>query len=161
ITMRVHLIGVCGTGMGALAMLFRDAGHAVSGSDSAFDPPIGPALRDAGIACMKGYDPAHLEPPPDLVIVGNVIRKDHAEAAEAERRGLSRSSMSAALREHFLAKRRPLVVAGTHGKTTTSAMCAWVLSTAELEPGWFIGGVPKNLGAGAKIGSTKRRLDAP
>jgi UDP-N-acetylmuramate: L-alanyl-gamma-D-glutamyl-meso-diaminopimelate ligase len=159
--MRVHLVGVSGTGMGALAALFREAGDEVTGSDVAFDPPIGPALRALGISCMTGYDGAHVEPQPrpDLVVVGNAIRRGNPEAAEAERLGLARSSMSAALRERFLAKRRPLVVAGTHGKTTTSAMCAWLLTRAGFEPGWFIGGVPRGLPAGAAIGSTRVRLD--
>lgn len=159
--MRVHLVGVSGTGMGALAALFVEAGHEVSGSDVAFDPPIGPALQAMNVRCLAGYEAAHLaEPRPDLVVVGNAIRKTNPEAIEAERLGLARTSMSAALREQFLAKRRPLVVAGTHGKTTTSAMCAWVLSRAGLEPGWFIGGIPKGLDRGAAIGSTKVRVGA-
>ncbi len=156
--MHVHLIGVSGTGMGALAVLFREAGHDVSGSDSAFDPPIGPALEAAGVRCMKGWDPAHLDPRPDLVIVGNVIRRDNPEAVAVEAKGIARTSMSRALRDRFLAGRRPLVVAGTHGKTTTAAMCAHVLVRADREPGWFIGGVPRDLPAGAAIGSTKRRI---
>src|SRR5271165_1327305 len=135
--------------MGALAALLVEAGHEVSGSDVAFDPPIGPALRAMNVRCLEGYEAAHLEPRPDLVVVGNAIRKANPEAAEAERLGLARTSMSAALRQHFLAKRRPLVVAGTHGKTTTSAMCAWVLSRAGYDPGWFIGGIPRGLPASA------------
>ncbi len=156
--MKIHLVGICGTGMGSLAMLFRDAGHEVSGSDQSFDPPMGPALKGAGVRCLTGYDAAHVDA--DLVVVGNAIRKDNPEARAAEERGLARTSMSAALREHFLAKRRPLVVAGTHGKTTTSAMCAWILASAGLEPGWFIGGLPKNLPSGAAIGRAKASLSA-
>jgi UDP-N-acetylmuramate: L-alanyl-gamma-D-glutamyl-meso-diaminopimelate ligase len=161
--MHVHLVGVSGTGMGALAALFVEAGHDVSGSDVAFDPPIGPALEALRVRCMRGYDAAHLEPAPDLVVVGNAIRRDNPEAAEAERLGLARTSMSGALREHFLAKRRPLVVCGTHGKTTTSAMVAWILARAGagLEPGWFIGGIPKGLGVGATRGSDRVRPGAP
>jgi UDP-N-acetylmuramate: L-alanyl-gamma-D-glutamyl-meso-diaminopimelate ligase len=157
--MHVHLVGVSGTGMGALAALFREAGEEVSGSDVAFDPPIGPALRELGIRCMTGYDAGHLEPRPDLVVVGNAIRRGNAEAEAAERAGIERTSMSAALRSRFLARRRPLVVAGTHGKTTTSAMCAWLLSRAGFDPGWFIGGVPKGMPSGARVGSTKIRPD--
>lgn len=157
--MRVHLVGVSGTGMGALAALLVEAGHDVSGSDVAFDPPIGPALRGLGVHCMQGYDASHLEPRPDLVVVGNAIRRTNPEAEAVERAGLPRASMSGALREHFLVRRRPLVVAGTHGKTTTSAMCAWLLARAGLEPGWFIGGLPKGLPAGAAIGSTRLRPD--
>lgn len=156
--MRVHLIGVCGTGMGALAALLREAGEEVTGSDVAFDPPIGPTLQAAGVHCVWGYDARHLEAPrPGLVVVGNAIRRDNAEAQAAEHLDLPRASMSATLRERFLARRRPLVVAGSHGKTTTSAMCAWILSRAGLAPGWFIGGVPKGLPAGAAIGSTRVR----
>ncbi|MFO0675103.1 MAG: Mur ligase family protein [Polyangiaceae bacterium] len=155
--MRVHFVGVSGTGMGALALLFREAGHDVTGSDVNFDPPTGPALRAAGIGCLQGYDATHVGKP-DLVVVGNAIRKDNAEAVAAMQRGLPRSSMSSALREHFMAKRKPLVVAGTHGKTTTATMCAAILVGAGLEPGWFIGGAPKNLPASAAIGRTKRVL---
>src|SRR3984957_741275 len=157
--MRVHLVGVSGTGMGALAALFVEAGHEVSGSDMAFDPPIGPALQALRVRCLQGYDAAHLSPAPDLVVVGIAIRRENPEAVAAEKLGLNRMSMSGALREHFLARRRALVVAGTHGKTTTSAMCAWLLFKAGLEPGWFIGGIPKGLGVGAAQGSTKVRLD--
>jgi UDP-N-acetylmuramate: L-alanyl-gamma-D-glutamyl-meso-diaminopimelate ligase len=156
---RVHMVGVSGTGMGALAALFVEAGHEVSGSDVAFDPPIGPALRALRVRCLEGYDAGHLDPRPDLVVVGNAIRRDNPEAAAVEQLGLQRTSMSGGLREHFLAKRRPLVVAGTHGKTTTSAMCAWLLSRSGFEPGWFIGGIPKGLGVGASTGSTRIRPD--
>lgn len=156
--MRVHLIGVCGTGMGQLATLFRDAGHDVSGSDVAFDPPMGPALRSSGIRCLEGYREDHVDEAIDLVVVGNAIRRDNVEAVRAEALGLRRTSMSAALREFFLTGRKPLVVSGTHGKTTTSAMCAWILANADLEPGYFIGGLPKNFPSGAAIGSSKRKL---
>jgi UDP-N-acetylmuramate: L-alanyl-gamma-D-glutamyl-meso-diaminopimelate ligase len=157
--MRVFLIGVSGTGMGALAALFVEAGHEVSGSDVAFDAPVGPALRALGVRCLEGYDARHLDAHPDLVVVGNAIRAANAEARAAEEQGLARTSMSAALREHFLARRRPLVVAGTHGKTTTSAMCAWLLSRSGWDPGWFIGGVPKGLDRGAAIGNARVRPD--
>jgi UDP-N-acetylmuramate: L-alanyl-gamma-D-glutamyl-meso-diaminopimelate ligase len=144
--------------MGALAMLFREQGATVSGSDMAFDPPMGPALRDAGITLREGYDASHIEPGMDLVVVGNAIRRDNPEAVQAEALGLRRASMSRTLREQFLATRRPLVVTGTHGKTTTSSMCAFILSKAELEPGYFIGGIPKNLPSGAAIGGQRRKL---
>jgi UDP-N-acetylmuramate: L-alanyl-gamma-D-glutamyl-meso-diaminopimelate ligase len=155
---RVHLVGVSGTGMGQLALLLRDARHDVSGSDMAFDAPMGPALEAAGIRCLEGYAAEHIDASLELVVVGNAIRKDNPEAARAEELGLTRASMSATLRERFLVGRRPLVVAGTHGKTTTSSMCAWILHEAGLEPGFFIGGLPKNFPSGAAIGSTKRKL---
>jgi UDP-N-acetylmuramate: L-alanyl-gamma-D-glutamyl-meso-diaminopimelate ligase len=158
--MHVHLVGVCGSGMGSLAVLLKDAGHDVSGSDVTFDPPTGPALVRAGIRCLEGWDAAHLAPEPDLAVVGNVIRRDNPEAVAVERSATPRSSMSRALRSLFLEGRRPLVVAGTHGKTTTASMCAHLLSREGREPGWFIGGVPRDLPAGAAIGSTKRKLSS-
>lgn len=156
--MHVYLLGISGAGMGPLALLLQQAGHDVSGSDVAFDPPIGPALEAAGIRCLKGWDAAHLDATPDLVVVGNVIRKDNPEALAVEARGIARTSMSRAIRDQFLVGRRPLVVAGTHGKTTTATMCAHVFAKMGREPGWFIGGVPRGLPAGAAIGSTKKRL---
>ena len=156
--MRVHLVGVSGTGMGQLALLFRDAGHDVSGSDIAFDPPMGPALESAGIRCLKGYEAAHIDSSLELVVIGNAIRKENPDAIRAEELERTRSSMSGALREYFLTHRRPFVVTGTHGKTTTSSMVAWILHEAGLEPGFFIGGLPKNFPSGAAIGSTKRKL---
>jgi len=147
--------------MGALASLFRARGDRVTGSDVAFDPPIGPALREAGVETMQGYDARHLDPAPDLVVVGNAIRRDNPEAIAAEQRDLPRSSMSGALREHFLKGRRAVVVCGTHGKTTTSSLCAWLLHDAHLDPGFFIGGVPKNFGVGAMIGRAQQSLVKP
>lgn len=156
--MRVHLVGVAGTGMGQLAKLLRDAGHDVSGSDVSFDPPMGPALEAAGIRCVPGWRAENITKDLELVVIGNAIRKDNVEAVRAIELDLPRTSMSGALRERFLAGKRPLVVAGTHGKTTTSAMCAWILETAGLEPGFFIGGLPKNFDAGARAASSKRKL---
>jgi len=155
--MHAHLIGISGTGMGALASLLREEGSDVSGSDTAFDPPMGPMLQSLGIRCMNGYEAAHLEPRPDLVVVGNAIRRTNPEAGETERLGLARASMSETIRSRFLAKRRPLLVTGTHGKTTTTSMCAWILWRAGLEPGWFIGGVPKGLPGSAAMGGGRVR----
>jgi UDP-N-acetylmuramate: L-alanyl-gamma-D-glutamyl-meso-diaminopimelate ligase len=159
--MRAHFVGVCGTGMGSLATLFREAGHDVTGSDARFDPPMGDVLVAAGVRCLQGFDASHLEPAPDLVVVGNAIRKDNVEAVRAAEAGLRSASMSQALRELFLAKRKPLVVCGTHGKTTTSSMCAWILLRAEMSPGYFIGGVSKSLAKSAAIGSSQKSLSSP
>jgi UDP-N-acetylmuramate: L-alanyl-gamma-D-glutamyl-meso-diaminopimelate ligase len=144
--------------MGQLAMLLRDAGHDVSGADMAFDPPMGPALEAAGIRCLRGYDAAHITTDLDLVVIGNAIRKENVEAIRSKELERPTASMSGALRTMFLVGRRPLVVCGTHGKTTTSAMCAWILNEAKLDPGYFIGGLPKNFPSGAAIGSTKRKI---
>ncbi len=140
--MHVHLIGVCGTGMGSLAGLLRSAGHRVTGSDLAFYPPMGEALRRWGIETRTGYDPAHLQPRPDLVVVGNVCRPDNPEARAAISAGLRYCSMPAALEELFLQGRDPYVLAGTHGKTTTTALLAYLLEATGRKPGFLVGGIP-------------------
>jgi UDP-N-acetylmuramate: L-alanyl-gamma-D-glutamyl-meso-diaminopimelate ligase len=119
---------------------------------------MGPALEAGGVVCLEGFDTARLEPAPDLVVVGNAIRKDNVEAAFARDHALKQTSMSAALRDQFLAHHRPLVVTGTHGKTTTSSMCAFILARSGQNPGYFIGGIPKNFPSGAGLGDTKRQL---
>lgn len=150
--MHVHLIGVAGTGMGSLAGLLRAAGHRVTGSDRAFYPPMGPALARWGVETRTGYDPANLEPAPDLVVVGNVCRPDHVEARAAIDRGLRYASFPATLAELFLAERAPYVVAGTHGKTTTSALLAFLLERCGLDPGMLIGGIPRDFEASFRLG---------
>jgi len=142
--MHVHFVAVAGTGMGALAGLFKAAGHEVTGSDVAFYPPMGPALERWGIRLMHGFDPAHLEPRPDLVVIGNVCRPSNPEARAAIDGGLPTTTMAHALADHLLRGRSPLVVGGTHGKTTTSSMCAWLLHEGGRDPGFLIGGLPKN-----------------
>lgn len=139
--MHVHLIGVAGTGMGALAGLLKAAGHRVTGSDTAFHPPMGPALERWGIETMPGWDPANLDPAPDRVVVGNVCRKDNPEARAAIDGGLSVTSMPQLLGELFLADRTSLVVSGTHGKTTTTALLAHLLLEGGHDPGLLVGGV--------------------
>ncbi len=154
--MRVHLVAVAGTGMGALAGLFKAMGHEVSGSDTAFYPPMGPALERWGIRLETGFDPKHLDPAPDLVVVGNVCRPHNPEARAAIDGGMRVSSMAHALGELALEGRSPLVVGGTHGKTTTSAMCAHVLHVAGLDPGFLIGGLPKNFETSFRVPGPRR-----
>lgn len=151
--MHVHLIGVAGTGMSALAALLVERGHRVSGSDTAFDPPIGPYLRDLGIECMDGWKPSNLDANPDLVIVGNVCRRDNPEALAASERGLALQSMPTALAEQVLRARTPLVVAGTHGKTTTSTLTAYLLASTGIDAGFFVGGIPLNFERSSRLGS--------
>jgi UDP-N-acetylmuramate: L-alanyl-gamma-D-glutamyl-meso-diaminopimelate ligase len=139
--MHVHLIGVAGTGMGSLAGLLKKAGHRVTGSDSAFYPPMGDALARWGIETLQGFDPAHLSPAPDLVVVGNVCRPNNVEARAAIDGGLAYTSLPDALAKYCLAGRRSFVVAGTHGKTTSTALCAHLLDRVGLEPGYLIGGI--------------------
>jgi UDP-N-acetylmuramate: L-alanyl-gamma-D-glutamyl-meso-diaminopimelate ligase len=146
--MRIHVVGVAGTGMGALAGLLVELGHDVSGSDVAFDPPIGPELAAWGVRCLTGYDPAHLVPAPDLVVVGNVCRPDNVEARAAIDGGLPVTHIAGALARFALAGTEPLVVAGTHGKTTTSALSAWLLDRAGGKPGFLIGGIPLDFDRG-------------
>ncbi|HLV21387.1 MAG TPA: Mur ligase family protein [Polyangiaceae bacterium] len=155
--MRVHIVAVAGTGMGSLAGLLTELGHEVSGSDVAFDPPIGPMLRAAGVRCLSGFDARHLDPAPDLVVIGNVCRSDNVEARAAIDRGIPFTHIAGALTQFALNGTSPLVVAGTHGKTTTSAMAAWLLEATGFEPGFFIGGVPKNFERSFRTARAPRR----
>ncbi len=158
--MRIHVVAVAGTGMGSLAGLLRDLGHEVTGSDTAFDPPMGPALEAWGVRCLRGFDPAHLEPPPDLVIVGNVCRRDNPEARAALDGGLDTTHIAGALQRFVLDRTAPLVVAGTHGKTTTTALAAWLLDRTGFEPGYLVGGIPSGLGRSFRSPG-KNRLTRP
>ncbi len=142
--MHIHIVAVAGTAMGSLAGLLKDLGHEVSGSDVAFDPPIGPALRGWGVRCYSGFDASHLEPKPDLVVIGNVCKKDNPEARAAIDGGLPYTHVAGALQKFVLEASSPLVVAGTHGKTTTTAIAAWLLEQSGFAPGFLIGGLPKN-----------------
>ena len=151
--MRIHLIGIGGTGMSALAALFAERGHRVSGSDTAFDPPVGPYLREIGVECLDGWNAKHLDTNPDVVVVGNVCRRDNVEAQEAMSRGMRTISMPEALRTEVLSKRRPFVVAGTHGKTTTSTLTAYLLRSVGVDAGFFIGGIPSNFDRSSRLGS--------
>ena len=148
--MHVHIVAVAGTGMGALAGLLTQMGHRVTGSDTTFYPPMGPALERWGIECMTGFDPAHLDSRPDLVVVGNVCRRDNPEAVAALERGLRVTHIAGALRELALSGASPLVIAGTHGKTTTTALAAFLLDAVGKNPGFFIGGMPVDFGVSAR-----------
>ena len=154
--MDIHLIAIGGTGMAPLACLLRDLGHRVRGSDGPLYPPTSDILADAGIEPLVGYHPAHLEPRPDLVIVGNAVPRTNPEAMATEELGLPRLSMPEALDRFVLRDRRPLVVAGSHGKTTTTAMAAWVYSWAGVAPGYLIGGAPVGLPSGFALGHGPR-----
>ncbi|WP_412060971.1 UDP-N-acetylmuramate--L-alanine ligase [Rubrivirga sp. IMCC45206] len=142
----VYLIGICGKGMGALAELLAQAGYAVRGSDEAAFPPMSTRLAAAGIPVIEGYDAANLDGPdgrpPDLVVVGNACTPTHPEAAAARERGLVQASLPEALAHLFLGEREPAVIAGTHGKTTTTGLLVHVLTEAGRAPGFLVGGVP-------------------
>jgi UDP-N-acetylmuramate: L-alanyl-gamma-D-glutamyl-meso-diaminopimelate ligase len=152
----VYCLAIGGTGMAPLACLLQEQGHRVSGTDGPLYPPMSTLLERAGIRPLVGYDPAHLDPAPDLVVVGNAIHRDNPEAVEAARRGLPLVSMPQALARFFLAERRPLVVAGTHGKTTTTAIAAFVYQQCGKDPGYLIGGAPRDLPASFHRGTGER-----
>jgi len=148
----IHLMGICGTGMGTLAAMLQEAGYHVRGSDQNVYPPMSTFLASKGIHLIQGYRPDNLEPPPDLVVVGNVIRKDNPEAQAVLHRGLTYCSMPQALGRFFLNSAQTLVVAGTHGKTTTSALLTWMLTVAGLDPGSLVGGIMINFGQSHRLG---------
>ena len=154
--MDIHLIAIGGTGMAPLACLLRELGHQVRGSDGPLYPPTSELLADAGIEPLVGYDAAHLAPRPDLVIVGNAVPRTNPEALATEELGLPRLSMPEALDRFVLRDRRPLVIAGSHGKTTTTAMAAWVYSRAGADPGFLIGGAPIGQPSGFALGGGPR-----
>ncbi|NCA70310.1 MAG: UDP-N-acetylmuramate:L-alanyl-gamma-D-glutamyl-meso-diaminopimelate ligase [Sphingobacteriia bacterium] len=151
--MHLHILGICGTFMGGIALLARALGHRVSGSDTNVYPPMSTQLAAAGIALMEGYDPAHLDPAPDVVVVGNAMRRGIPAVEAMLDQGLRYCSGPEWLRENLLVDRWVLAVAGTHGKTTTASMLAWVLEAAGLAPGFLIGGVPRDFGVSARLGA--------
>lgn len=140
--MHIHILGICGTFMGSLALLARDLGHTVTGSDDNIYPPMSTQLEQAGVQIMKGYSADHLRPDPDLVVVGNACKRGMEAVEYMLDRGLAYTSGPQFLSEHLLQSRHVLAVAGTHGKTTTTTMLAWVLQYAGIDTGFLIGGVP-------------------
>ena len=151
----VHFMGICGTGMGSLAGLFHEKGFLVTGSDQAFYPPMSDYLQQLGIKIMEGYSPLNLAHKPNLVVVGNVIRRTNPEAVALEEVGVPYTTMPQALIQYFTNDKQRVVVAGTHGKTTVTSMIAWVLAKLNLDPGFMIGGVASNLGGSHHAGNGK------
>jgi UDP-N-acetylmuramate: L-alanyl-gamma-D-glutamyl-meso-diaminopimelate ligase len=151
--MHLHILGICGTFMGGLALLARELGHRVTGSDANVYPPMSTQLEAAGIALSQGYDAAHLQPAPDVVVVGNAMTRGVPAVEYMLDEGLPYVSGPQWLAEHLLGARHVLAVAGTHGKTTTASLLAWLLEDAGLEPGFLIGGVPGNFGQSARLGA--------
>ncbi|HVS62920.1 MAG TPA: Mur ligase family protein [Thermoanaerobaculia bacterium] len=154
--MDVHFIAIGGTGMAPLACLLKRQGHRVRGTDGPLYPPMSDLLAEAGIEPLVGFDPKHLDPAPDLVIVGNAVVRSNVEAVETERRGIERISMPQAIARFLLEDREPLVVVGTHGKTTTTSLAAWVYAECGRDPGFLIGGVPKGFGVSFRLGTGSR-----
>ncbi len=151
--MRIHILGICGTFMGGLAVLAQQAGHIVTGCDANVYPPMSTQLREQGITLFEGYDPAQLSDDVDLYIIGNVISRGNPLMEAILNRGLAYCSGPAWIGEHILRDKWVLAVAGTHGKTTTSAMLTWILEATGYEPGFLIGGVPNNFGISARLGT--------
>ena len=152
--MHIHILGICGTFMGGLAILARQLGHRVTGSDANVYPPMSTQLEEQGIALTEGYDPSQLDPAPDLVVVGNAMSRGNSAVEYMLDKGLRYTSGPQWLSEHLLQDRWVLAVAGTHGKTSTSSMLAWILEYANMAPGYLIGGVPGNFGVSARLGET-------
>ena len=152
--MHIHILGICGTFMGSLAQLAKALGHRVTGSDQNVYPPMSTQLEAAGIELIQGYDPQQLEPAPDLVIIGNALSRGNEAVEAVLNKGLAYTSGPQWLREHVLPGKWVLAVAGTHGKTTTASLLAWILEYAGMAPGFLIGGVTQNFPQSARLGDT-------
>jgi UDP-N-acetylmuramate: L-alanyl-gamma-D-glutamyl-meso-diaminopimelate ligase len=149
----IHLMGICGVAMSSLAGMLNEKGYKITGSDQNIYPPMSTLLQNLLIPVCKGYSPHNLYPNPDLVIVGNVITKDNPEAIELMRIGLPYLSLPQALKEFAFDEKKTIVITGTHGKTTTSALIAWILEVAGLKPSFMIGGIAKNFESNFKTTS--------
>jgi UDP-N-acetylmuramate: L-alanyl-gamma-D-glutamyl-meso-diaminopimelate ligase len=151
--MHIHILGICGTFMGGLAAIAREAGHRVTGCDANVYPPMSDQLRALGIELIEGYGAEQLDLKPDLFVIGNVVTRGNALMEAILDAGARYTSGPQWLADEVLPGRHVLAVAGTHGKTTTTAMLAWMLESAGLQPGFLIGGVPQNFGISARLGT--------
>jgi UDP-N-acetylmuramate: L-alanyl-gamma-D-glutamyl-meso-diaminopimelate ligase len=149
----IHLIAVCGVGMASLAGLLQSRGYRVTGSDQNVYPPMSTYLADIGVNVLPGFRPEHVVPRPDLAVVGNAVSRANPEAQSVLEQGIPHISFPQALGQFLIGSRSSAVVAGTHGKTSTTALAAWVFTRAGLDPGFFVGGVPLNFGSGWKVGA--------
>jgi UDP-N-acetylmuramate: L-alanyl-gamma-D-glutamyl-meso-diaminopimelate ligase len=149
--MHIHILGICGTFMGGLAVLAKEAGHRVTGCDSNVYPPMSTQLEAQGIELIEGFSPEQVNLQPDLFVIGNVVSRGNPLMEEILNRGLPYTSGPQWIGEHILRNKWVLAVAGTHGKTTTSSMLAWILEDAGYHPGFLIGGVPMNFGISARL----------
>ncbi len=152
--MKIHILGICGTFMGGIALLARQAGHEVSGSDENVYPPMSTQLQQQGIKLCRGYKAEHINDAIDQVIIGNALSRGNAAVEYVLNRNIPYISGPQWLAENILNVRWVLAVAGTHGKTTTASMLAWILDAAGLNPGFLIGGVPENFALSARFGAT-------
>jgi UDP-N-acetylmuramate: L-alanyl-gamma-D-glutamyl-meso-diaminopimelate ligase len=146
--MHLHFIGIAGSAMGNVALMMREIGHRVTGSDQNIYPPMSDLLAAAGVAILSGFRPENLEPPPDLVVIGNKVSRGNPEVEAVLDRKLPYTSLPELLKREVIQGRTSIVLTGTHGKTTTSSLMAWTLETAGRRPNFMIGGVPGNFSAG-------------
>ncbi len=153
-SLHIHILGICGTFMGGLALIARELGYTVSGSDQNVYPPMSTQLEQQGIQLMNGYKAENLDCKPDLVVIGNAMSRGNEEVEAVLNRGLKYTSGPQWLSEHVLHNKWVLAVAGTHGKTTTSSMLAWILEYQGFKPGFLIGGIPLNFGLSARLGES-------
>ena len=151
---RLHILGICGTFMGGIALIARELGWEVSGSDQNIYPPMSDTLLAAGIDIQEGFDPKHLQPKPDVVIIGNALSRGNPAIEYVLQENIPYTSGPQWLAEQVLFDRWVLAVSGTHGKTTTTAMLTWILSQANLQPGFLIGGVPQGFSVTAALGNS-------
>jgi len=149
--MKIHILGICGTFMGSLAVMAKQLGHEVSGSDANVYPPMSTQLESQGITLCKEYKAEHLQPRPDLVIIGNAMSRGNPAVEYVLNENIPYISGPQWLFEHVLSKKHVIAVAGTHGKTTTTTMLAWILEYAGKNPGFLIGGVPENFSVSARV----------
>ena len=152
--MKLHILGICGTFMGGLALLARSLGHRVSGQDAGVYPPMSTQLMEQGITLHEGYDPEGIPPDVDCVLIGNALSRGNPAVEYVLERGLPYSSGAQWLGEQVLQGCWVVAVAGTHGKTSTASMLAWILEAAGMSPGFLIGGIPQNFGLSARLGET-------
>ncbi len=148
----IHLTAVCGTGMGALACMLKEMGYEVTGSDHKVYPPMSDFLLEKGIRIFDGFDGRHLEYRPDLVIIGNAVSKDNPEVIKVDEMGLAFCSMPQALNRFAAKDKKPVLITGTHGKTTTSSLMAWIIQEAGLDPTFMIGGILNNFNSNYRLG---------
>ena len=167
--MHIHILGICGTFMGGVAALAREAGHKVTGCDAGVYPPMSDQLRALGIDLIEGFGADQLALKPDVFVIGNVVSRVHNADGTPKfplmeailDAGLPYISGPQWLAENVLQRRHVLAVAGTHGKTTTTSMLAWILECAGLNPGFLVGGVPLNFGVSARLGENSERSAEP
>ena len=150
-----HFLGICGTAMGAVAVALKERGFRVTGSDENVYPPMSTFLQGKGIGLMEGYRAENIPADAEVVVIGNAMRRGNPEVEAVLNRKLLYLSLPEVLRNFFLRGRHNLVVTGTHGKTTTTALLTWIMETAGREPGYLIGGIPKNFGEGARLNDSK------